>query len=358
MRTTSKKGFATATEARRALDKFMRELETIEIQRVGFTHKNVTLEEFTVNIAYGEWEHKLKKSAMPGKKVHCRHIFKFFEARTFVDISKKDIAAFKSHLINTDSRSGGKLGARTITLILCTLSQIYDFACEHELVDKNIAREIKALPQTVKTEIDYWTLPEFENFLSMIDDSTYKGYFQKLGFYLLFFSGMRIGEMLARKWSDIDWESSSIYINSTLSYVNTNNWTASTKDGPKTASSKGWVKLTPKTIEMLKVWRDMQTKLVKSEYIFMLGGVMQPNSYWSNWKNKYINKWNEQANESQQLKKIRIHDFRDSHGMFLLMNGADLKTIQKKLRHAKATTTMNYYLDKLPDVEDKILNGF
>jgi len=49
---------------------------------------------------------------------------------------------------------------------------------------------------------------------------------------------------------------------------------------------------------------------------------------------------------------------RDSHEMFLLMNGTDLKTIQKKLSHAKVTTTMNYYLDKLPKVEDKILQGF
>ena len=44
--------------------------------------------------------------------------------------------------------------------------------------------------------------------------------------------------------------------------------------------------------------------------------------------------------------------------MWLLMQGVDLKTIQKRLRHAKATTTMNYYLDKLPDSEDKVLENY
>jgi len=289
---------------------------------------------------------------------HCKHIFRFFNGKTFDEISKKDIAQFKNYLINCDNRQGGKLKAMTINLILCSLAQIYDLACEHELVEKNIARDIKGLPQKAKTEVDYWTLAEFENFLSMIDESNHKGYYQKLGFYLLFFSGLRIGEMLGRKWDDVDWDHNAIYIDSTLRYVNANDWSANPKDGTKTASSKGWVKLTPKTMEMLKVWQQKQKTLGKMEYIFMFDGTIKNRSRWTDWKTSYVNKWNKQAPVEDQLKNIRVHDLRDSHGMFLLMNGADLKTIQKKLRHAKATTTMNYYLDKLPEVEDKILRGF
>ena len=82
-----------------------------------------------------------------------------------------------------------------------------------------------------------------------------------------------------------------------------------------------------------------------------------PNN-WTEWKKKFVKLWNKQASKDKQLENIRVHDLRDSHGMFLLMNGADLKTIQKKLRHAKATTTMNHYLGKLPEVEEKILQGY
>jgi len=109
---------------------------------------------------------------------------------------------------------------------------------------------------------------------------------------------------------------------------------------------------------MLKVWKTKQETLGEMDYIFMIDGVMYSPTNWTYWKNLFVKKWNEQAYESEQLKNIRVHDLRDSHGMFLLMNGADLKTIQKKLRHAKATTTMIYYLDKLPEKEDKILQGF
>ena len=44
--------------------------------------------------------------------------------------------------------------------------------------------------------------------------------------------------------------------------------------------------------------------------------------------------------------------------MLLSAQGMDLKTIQKRLRHAKATTTMNYSLDKLPEKESARLQNF
>jgi len=140
---------------------------------------------------------------MFGKKVHCKYIFKYFDGKNFDNIGNKNIAKFRSYLLNYDSKQDGKLASMTINLILCSLSQIYDLAYEHEIVKENIARQVKGLPQKVKTEIDYWT-EEFERFLFVIDDTTYLGYLKKLEFCTLFFTGMRIGEMMARKWTDIE----------------------------------------------------------------------------------------------------------------------------------------------------------
>jgi len=57
----------------------------------------------------------------------------------------------------------------TTNQALSTLNQTYDLAIEHGIVTENIAHQIKNLPEKKKTDIDYWTFPEFENFLSMID---------------------------------------------------------------------------------------------------------------------------------------------------------------------------------------------
>lgn len=90
----------------------------------------------------------------------------------------------------------------------------------------------------------------------------------------------------------------------------------------------------------------------------MFDGEMYSPSRWNDWQTSLVKKWNKQAKDNQQLKNIRAHDLRDSHGMLLLSQGVDIKTIQKRLRHAKATTTMNYYLDKLPEKENNVLNHF
>ena len=169
---------------------------------------------------------------------------------------------------------GGTLKPNTVNLIVCTLAQIYEMAIEHELVEVNIANEIKKLPQKIKKEVQHWTLPEFENFMSMIDKSTYKGYMQYVGFYTLFFSGMHVGEMMARKWTDINWESESIYIDSTLDYNNAKDWQTNTEFGLKNESSRAWLKLTPKTIEMLKSWKEKQDSLIEVDYIFMYNSTM------------------------------------------------------------------------------------
>ncbi|MEK4667406.1 site-specific integrase [Niallia sp. FSL R7-0271] len=211
----------------------------------------------------------------------------------------------------------------------------------------------------ITKKVQYWTYEEFQRFLSVIEGNSYLGCLKRTGFYFLFFTGLRIGEMMARKWTDIDWDNQSIYVDSTLYYRNKENWSASTKDGTKTASSTGWVKLTPKIIEMLKEWREKQRDIFGDiPYIFMCDGTMYTPTRWNCWKTTLVKKWNKTAKENEVLENIRVHDLRDSHGMWLLSQGIDIKTIQKRLCHAKATTTMNYYLDRLPENEEKVLQGF
>lgn len=341
------------------LDDFLIELQQLKSKIEGKSEvSNILLKSFTHEVVFSHFKRKLKKGTYKNKLRYCNHIFKYFKDKTFEEISKKDVASFRDYMLGLDNPSGKPLSSMFINLTLCTLNQIFDLAYEHEIIETNIAREIKGLPQKSKTEIDYWTLPEFENFLSMIDDLTYLGYLQKFGFYFLFFTGLRVGEMMAREWTDIDWNSGSIYVDSTLYYENVDNWSASPKDGLKTASSKGWVKLTPKIIEMLKLWKSKQEAIGKMEYIFMFDGTMYSPSKWNDWQTSLVKKWNKQASKEQQLKNIRAHDLRDSHGMLLLVQSVDVKTIQKRLRHAKPTTTMNYYLDKLPEKENSALIGF
>ncbi|MTD41383.1 tyrosine-type recombinase/integrase [Erwinia sp. CPCC 100877] len=92
-----------------------------------------------------------------------------------------------------------------------------------------------------------------------------------------------------------------------------------------------------------------QESIGAMEYIFMYDGTMYAPKNWTLWEELIIYKYNLSKSKEDQLKRIRIHDFGDSHAIWLLSKAVDLKTIQKCLRHENAKTTMSYYLDKLPE---------
>lgn len=136
---------------------------------------------------------------------------------------------------------------------------------------------------------------------------------------------------MTRKWSDIDWEKNMIYVNSILNYRNKFNWTASVSGGAKTFSSKGWVKLSPKNVEWLKKWKKSQESVGAMDYIFMYDGRMYSSRNWTLREEQIIEKYNKGKDRNNQLRRIKIHDFRDSRAMWLLSMGVDLKRIQKRL---------------------------
>ncbi|MBM7688449.1 hypothetical protein BCR24_06655 [Enterococcus ureilyticus] len=348
-----KKGFETASEAKEMLNIFLNDLEkrTIEDQDTD----GVEFMEFFESVAVPHFERSLKASTYRNRMFVYRYYFPYFNGLKITDIQKRDIAIFKDHLQSRTNIDGEILSSHYINNILIGINQVLDLALEREIVSENVGRNVKRVKERTKREISYWTLEEFDMFFDSISKYRYIDIMKRAGFYTLFFSGLRVGELMARKWTDIDWEKGSIYINSTLDYRNKIDWSASPMDGAKTFGSKGWVKLSPKNLELLKKWKGQQQLVGDMEYIFMYDGSMYAIRNWKLWQDQIIDKYNVGKEKGDQLRKIRTHDFRDSHAMWLLSMGVDIKTIQKRLRHENAKTTMSYYLDKIQENETNVL---
>lgn len=349
-------GFSSASAAKLALD------EVLKTVRYGLSvseeNGSVDFYEFFETVAIPHFKRTLKDSTFRNRyRMYCRY-FKYFRDLKVSEIKQRDVALFKDYLQNLNSQYGQPISSGYINHILSGLYQVFDLAVERELVTENYARKVKKLKVRSKREIEYWTIDEFNIFFSLLNEEKYLDLMKKTGYYTLFFSGLRIGELMARKWSDIDWDKNMIYVNSTMNYRNKSNWSADASDGTKTFSSKGWVKLSPKNIEWLKKWKSSQDSVGKMDYIFMYDGTMYATRNWTVWMDQILEKYNINKVKNDQLKRIRIHDLRDSHAMWLLSMGVDLKTIQKRLRHENAKTTMSYYLDKLPEHENSILDSY
>ncbi|MGV8161642.1 hypothetical protein ACV33M_32990, partial [Pseudomonas aeruginosa] len=78
-----------------------------------------------------------------------------------------------------------------------------DLAVTLGLLQKNIAKQVGNVKK-VKTKVDFWTLEEFKKFIDQFDKNFYYEHYSYIVIWLLFMTGMRIGEAQALEWRDID----------------------------------------------------------------------------------------------------------------------------------------------------------
>jgi integrase len=151
------------------------------------------------------------------------------------------------------------------------------------------------------------------------------------------YTGMRIGEIMALEWSDIDFKNKLIKITKSYSYTEDR-----IKD-PKTESSKRVIRVSQKLLDILK-----QLRINHQKFIFMSPQGKVPTA---NAANKVLRK---------QLKKLGIkkdhfhfHSLRHTHVALLLFKGVPLYAISKRLGHSNMSITASVYAYMLDELRQK-----
>ncbi|MBL0847567.1 site-specific integrase [Mammaliicoccus fleurettii] len=161
-------------------------------------------------------------------------------------------------------------------------------------------------------------------------------------FTTLAYTGMRAGELLALKWSDIDVEECTISI--TKNYYNPNN--NKKKYGiitPKTKSSIGTISIDPNVVKLLLDYKvNVQDKWKNELYVDNNFIFTDNNGY--PLVIKKLSQWIDSIMRHTDIKKnIGTHSFRYTHCSLLIEAGVHIKEIQERLRHKDIQTTMNIY---------------
>src|SRR5690625_2286017 len=173
-----------------------------------------------------------------------RYIQPFFKGKHVQDIKKRDIMKFHDFLLE-------KLAVVTAKSIHKNLSAILNYGIQMEYLNINVAREVGNVDAKEDKSINYWTLDEFKRFLKVVDNDRYYTLFM-----VLFYSGARIGEILALTWNDIDFKNNLIDINKRYYRTKINT--------PKNDSSIRKIKLPNHTINLLRQLK-MKEKYKKEE---------------------------------------------------------------------------------------------
>lgn len=178
-------------------------------------------------------------------------------------------------------------------------------------------------------------------------------------FTVLSYTGLRIGELLALKWSDFNEKQGTIRITKTL-YNPNNNIEKYQLLTPKTKGSIRTIKIVDKLISMLKKHRIQQNEIkLKNRLIYKDNGFIFAREDGHPQLRKVV-----ETRLKRLLKKAGIernitpHSFRHTHTSLLIEAGVGIKEIQQRLGHTDINTTMNIYAHMTANMEEKASQKF
>ena len=197
------------------------------------------------------------------------------------------------------------------------IRSVFNYAVENDYLQMNPMSKVKLFvnKDEVKKEMLFWEPDEFNQFIAAVEDQELKTLF-----IFLYYMGTRKGEALALQWKDIDFNTDIVSIYKTVTYKVKDSTFAITS--PKTQNSIRNIPMFKIVRDSLMAWKEVHQKMYGfSEDCFVFGFYRpMPDERPRKQMIKALDKLNEGKPEDQQIKRIRIHDFRHSHASWLINN--------------------------------------
>ncbi len=255
-------------------------------------------------------------------KICEKYILPIFGEMRLVDIKAKDIKAWKNNLLNDKNLSKSRFNK-----YYRTLNFIIKYSYVNEMIEKNIMdlvdKKSKIFKDNKSSSVKYYTKEEIKMILENSD-----GWFQV---YLstLFYTGIRTGESLALKWTDIDFENNTITIQRNIRH-------GKVKNSTKT----GIVNIVDMAIPLKNLLIKYRSFSTSSEWLFP-----NPNTLVPYWESKsIINTYFKPLLKTLNIEYKTLYASRHSFASIMVENNVPLTYIQKQLGHKKLSTTMDFYV--------------
>jgi integrase len=281
-------------------------------------------------------------------KDYNKHIYPYFKNFYINNINTQDIKKWAENLLKMD------YSIEYLNKIYHLLKSIFDYGIKNYGLEINpvaiYGRFQTKHDKIIKDEekLRYITKEEFDKFISVINDPLWHCFF-----ITLYYTGCRLGEVLALTWEDINFNKNEIYINKTLYSVKGNYTITSTK------TNKNRIIKMSKTLNE-ELYSYYLTQKTYKDYIdtwFVFGGSIHLATTTINrHKHKYF--------EESGVHEITIHEFRHSHVSLLINeyiknNGKDMTSFFTMLSSRMGHTInvmQRTYMHLFPAVQDEIVD--
>ena len=223
---------------------------------------------------------------------------------------------------------------KSINNLLGFLTGCFNFAIENKLISENPITKKHRQPKKHE-KIQFLNEDEIVLFKQAIK---YFPIDKRLALLLDLHTGLRIGELMALEWSDVDFKNKLLNINK--QYYKRKLTT------PKTRESVRKIDLDDIILKELWEYRNSLKVLHKLIFCGATGG------YWD--RGKFIENYFKKAVERIGHDDYTFHCLRHTHAAFLLSNEVDIKYVQERLGHTDAQTTLNTYSHVMPKTKSKV----
>ena len=344
-RRETKAGFATQKECQAAMNKLLVAVE----QQTYQAPTKATVRQYLTK----EWLPAVKATIRPStynsyvQHVEC-HIAPHIGSVKLQKLSGSQVNALYAKLAEsgkTDGKHG--LSPQTIHHVHACLHK----ACKDAVRWGQLSRNPldAADPPRAKgdgsREMHTWTKEQLKAFLTAVKDDRLSPLWHTIAM-----TGMRRGEAIGLRWSDVDLEGGRLSVRRALIPINREVLVSE----PKTAKGRRVVALDSGTIEVLKGQAARQLEeqsewdegWVETGLVFTAenGAALDPESISRYWR---------QAVKKTMLPTIRLHDLRHTHATLALQAGIHPKVVSERLGHATVSITLDTYSHAIPAMQEE-----
>ena len=320
-----KRGFGTKREAQEWERQFLNQSKE---------DLDMSFEAF-VELYKRDLKERLKRSTWLMKtSVIDQKILPYFRKKKVQEIKPTDIIAWQNVMLTWRDENGRGYSPTYLKTIHNQCSAIFNHAVRYYELKSNPAAKAGNMGKEKTKEMLFWTKPEYQCFSDAMMDKPVSFY----AFEILYWCGLRLGEMLALTAADFDFVKNTVRINKSYQRIGCEDIVTD----PKTAKSIRTVQMPDFLAEEMK------------DYIKSLYGISNNERIFPISKN-YLHHEMDRGCKATGVKRIRIHDLRHSHVSLLIDMGFSAVAIADRVGHESIDITYRY-AHLFPTTQQEIAN--
>lgn len=323
-RQRKKRGFKLQRDAKEWERNFL------ETQQTDLT---MSFENF-VKLYNEDMKHRLREHTYIQKQyVIDKKLIPFFGKFPISQITPAHVRKWQNELMAYRDGNDKPYSETYLKTINNQLTAIMNYAVRYYNLKENPCKKAGSIGKSHADEMQFWTTDEFKIFLKNVSEKPQS----RAGFLVLYYTGLRIGELLALEYSDINFDECRISVNKSYQRIGDRDVITP----PKTPKSVRTISIPIFLRDELKSYTEQLYAIHKHERIFP-------------YTKHFFEHEMKRGTKNGEVKRIRLHDIRHSHASLLIELGFSPLAIADRLGHEKVGTTLNTYSHLFPQKRDEV----